>query len=114
VVAQPFSRNAAGWFEPAGPQELLSIDTWLAGLTPDTALAGPVLEKLSGRLPEGALAVEPRYWRPQAACVARLAVWLYAAGRRDDIWSLVPRYSRRSAAEEKWEKTRIKDEGSRS
>jgi tRNA threonylcarbamoyladenosine biosynthesis protein TsaB len=101
VVAQRFCRNASGWIEPAGPQELLAVNAWLAGLTPGTAAAGPILEKLSGRLPEGVSAVDAQYWHPRAAGVARLAAWLYAAGRRDDVWSLVPRYSRRSAAEEK-------------
>ncbi len=101
VVAQRFCRNASGWIEPAGPQELLAVDAWLAGLTPGTAAAGPILEKLSGRLPEGVSAVDAQYWHPRAAGVARLAAWLYAAGRRDDLWSLAPRYSRRSAAEEK-------------
>ena len=111
VVAQSFARDAAGWFQPAGPQELLPVDAWLAGLAPGTLVAGPVLQKLLDRLPAGVLAAEARYWHPRAAGVARLAAWLYAAGRRDDVWSLSPRYSRRSAAEEKWEKTRMKDEG---
>ena len=101
VVAQPFCRDAAGWIEPAGPQELLAVDAWLAGLTPGTAAAGPVLEKLVGPLPAGVSAVDAQFWHPTAASVARLAAWLYAAGRRDDLWSLAPRYSRRSAAEEK-------------
>ena len=104
VVAQPFCRDATAWFQPAGPQELLAIDAWLGGLTPGTAAAGPVLEKLAGRLPQGVLAVDAEYWHPRAACVARLAHFLYASGRRDDLWTLAPRYSRRSAAEEKAEK----------
>jgi hypothetical protein len=49
------------------------------------------------------LAADQQYWRPTAGHVARLAYRLYIAGRRDDIWNLVPRYSRRSAAEEKWD-----------
>ena len=60
-------RDAAGWFQPAGPQELLAIDAWLAGLTPGTVVAGPVLEKLLDRLPAGVAAVEARYWHPRAA-----------------------------------------------
>ena len=104
VAAQPFRRGAEGWMEPAGPQELLPIDAWLAGLTPGTAVAGPILEKLAHRLPNGVLVLDAQYWRPRAAGVARLASRLFAAGRCDDVWSLVPRYSRRSAAEEKREK----------
>jgi tRNA threonylcarbamoyladenosine biosynthesis protein TsaB len=104
VVAQRFSRQAESWLQPAGPQELLPIDAWLSGLAPGTFVAGPVLEKLGGRLPEGVAAVAPEFWRPTAAEVARLAARQYAAGRRDDLWSLVPRYSRRSAAEERKDK----------
>ena len=111
VVAQAFARDADGWFQPAGPQELLAIDAWLAGLSTGTLVAGPVLQKLLDRLPAGVAAAEARYWHPRAAGVARLAAWLYAAGRRDDVWSLSPRYSRRSAAEEKWDKIRMKDKG---
>jgi tRNA threonylcarbamoyladenosine biosynthesis protein TsaB len=109
VVAQRFCRDAEMRLAPAGPQELLPVDAWLNGLTSGTAVAGPVLEKLRERLPSGVSAVDPRFWRPTAAEVARLAARHYAAGRRDDLWSLVPRYSRPSAAEEKWNKARTKD-----
>lgn len=104
VAAQLFRRNAEDWMEPAGPQQLLSIDAWLAELAPGAAVAGPILEKLLSRLPDGVLALDSQFWRPRAGGVARLASRLFAAGRCDDVWSLVPRYSRRSAAEEKREK----------
>ena len=101
VVAQAFCRNADGWFEPGGPQELLAVEAWFQRLQPGSAVAGPVLGKLADRLPEGISAVDPQYWPPRAAQVAHLAALLHAAGRRDDVWSLLPRYSRRSGAEEK-------------
>ena len=107
VVAQRFVRDPDAWLKPAGPQELLPVEAWLEGLTPEIRVAGPVLEKLVGRLPAGVSAVDANFWRPTATQVARLAARLDAAGQRDDLWSLVPRYSRRSAAEEK---IRIKDE----
>jgi hypothetical protein len=77
------------------------VDAWLAGLPKGTVVAGPVLEKLKERLPDTLEVVSPEFWHPTAASVARLAARDYAAGRRDDLWQLVPRYSRRSAAEEK-------------
>ncbi len=43
-----FARDAAGWFQPAGPQELLAIDAWLAGLTPGTAGRRPGFGKAFG------------------------------------------------------------------
>ncbi len=114
----PWTPSAATWlpsrlpatqpagFSPPGRKNCLPVDAWLAGLPPGTLVAGPVLQKLLDRLPVGVTAAEARFWHPRAAGVARLAAWLYAAGRRDDVWSLSPRYSRRSAAEEKWDKTR--------
>jgi len=104
VVAGNFRRGTEGWFEPVGASEMVAIDVWLAGLAPGAFVSGPILKKLIDRLPPGVTALEPEYWRPTAGNVARLAAHLYAAGQRDDLWSLVPRYSRRAAAEEKWER----------
>jgi tRNA threonylcarbamoyladenosine biosynthesis protein TsaB len=97
VVTQSFARDRDDWLQPAGAARLLAAETWLGGLAAGTVITGPVLRKLAGRVPD------PQYWPPKAAAVARLAERLYAAGRRDDLWGLVPRYFRRSAAEEKWQ-----------
>ena len=101
VVAGSFRRGDGGWFEPVAAAELVAIDTWLGRLAPGTVISGPVLRKLADRVPAQVTLLDPQYWRPKAATVARLAGRDYAAGRRDDLWKLVPRYSRRSAAEEK-------------
>jgi tRNA threonylcarbamoyladenosine biosynthesis protein TsaB len=103
VVAGSFRRGTDGWFQPDGPQQLVDAEAWLRGLPAGSLISGPVLQKLIGLLPPGVQALEPGCWDPRAGNVARLAAHLYAAGRRDDLWGLVPRYSRRSAAEEKWE-----------
>jgi tRNA threonylcarbamoyl adenosine modification protein YeaZ len=66
-------------------------------------VTGPGLARLLDRLPPGVEVLPERLWRPRAAVVGRLAVRYHAEGRRDDLWKLVPRYYRRSAAEEKWE-----------
>jgi tRNA threonylcarbamoyladenosine biosynthesis protein TsaB len=104
VVAGTFRRGPDTWLDPAGPSQLLPAAAWLAGLAPGTTIAGPVLKKLQDRLPPGVTALEPNYWHPTAANVARLAVHLRAAGRRDDLWGLLPHYSRRAAAEEQWDR----------
>ncbi len=101
VVAQSFRRTDDGPFQPTGDEALVDADVWLASLTPGTFVAGPVLHKLADRLPDQITALPPEFWPPKAATVARLALTLHAAGRRDDLWKLTPRYSRRSAAEEK-------------
>ena len=89
----------------------LDIDAWLALLAPGTVLCGPILRKIADRVPEGVTMLDPQYWAPSAAVLAKLAEHHHAAGRRDDLWKLAPRYSRRSAAEEKWE---AKQKGERS
>ena len=91
-----------GWERRAS--ELLPLDQWLAGLPPGFAVSGPVLEKWTAPLPEGLTMLDRQLWRPTAANVARLAHRDYLAGRRDDLWNLLPLYSRPSAAEEKWGK----------
>ncbi|MBN2473434.1 MAG: tRNA (adenosine(37)-N6)-threonylcarbamoyltransferase complex dimerization subunit type 1 TsaB [Pirellulales bacterium] len=103
VVAQSFRRNDAGRLCPEAAARLLDIDTWLAAIQPDTVVSGPVLQKLAGRVPEHVMVLERQYREPRAAALAQLAARDYAAGRRDDIWSLSPHYCRRSAAEEKAE-----------
>jgi tRNA threonylcarbamoyladenosine biosynthesis protein TsaB len=105
IVAGSFARSEDGWFRPIDKQRLISIDQWLADLRPGMAVTGPILNKLQSRLPPDIMVLDERYWHPRAAQVARLAARDYAAGHRDDLWTLLPRYSRRSAAEEKLEKT---------
>ena len=103
VVAGSFRRTADAWLTPESPTRLVDVEDWLAGLAEGTILSGPVLRKLIGRLPQRLVPLDPQYWPPTAASVARLAQRCYAAGRPGDLWTLAPRYSRPSAAEEKWE-----------
>jgi tRNA threonylcarbamoyladenosine biosynthesis protein TsaB len=103
VVSQSFARHPDGSFEPRGPEELVSAETWLARLVPGTVATGPGLAKLVDRLPSGIKTLERRLWPPTAGAIGRLACRDYRLGRRDDLWKLVPHYCRRSAAEEKWD-----------
>ena len=112
VVAGAFERDAQGWPVATAEPQLLDIDAWLARLAPGTVLCGPILRKIADRVPEGVTMLDPQYWAPSAAVLAKLAERHYAAGRRDDLWKLVPRYSRRSAAEEKWEEKRKRERSS--
>jgi tRNA threonylcarbamoyladenosine biosynthesis protein TsaB len=103
IVVGDFARSPDGWFRPVGPQRLLQIESWIKE-GKQSAVVGPILKKLQSKLPADIMILEERYWTPRAAQVARLAARDYAAGRRDDLWTLLPRYSRRSAAEEKLDK----------
>jgi tRNA threonylcarbamoyladenosine biosynthesis protein TsaB len=108
VVAAWFQRGPDGWFEQLRPSQLIKADVWLNDLPQGTHVSGPILQKLASSVPECLRILDRQYWAPSAASVARLAAHQYAAGRRDDVWTLLPRYCRRSAAEEKWD---ARDEG---
>jgi tRNA threonylcarbamoyladenosine biosynthesis protein TsaB len=81
--------------------QIVDIDIWLGELNEGTWVSGPVLSRLADRLPAHARLVDSRYWQPTAAAVGRLAWRHFLAGRRDEVWQLVPLYLRQSAAEEK-------------
>jgi tRNA threonylcarbamoyladenosine biosynthesis protein TsaB len=100
VVAGMFVRGPEGEFVLESPARLVEIDTWLAELPPGCVVSGPMVTKLEPRLPACVTPMAVAFRRPVAANVARLAFRRYAEGQRDDLWSLVPHYSRRSAAEE--------------
>ena len=102
VVAQSFHRGPDGWPEPLADERLMPREEWLGQVPPGVFLSGPMLRKVPS-LPAGVQVLERAFWDPSAAAVGRLAARLYRAGRRDDLWAMVPRYSRRAAAEEKWE-----------
>ena len=101
VFAGKFARGADGRFEWEGDTEVLGIEAWLARLTSESRVSGPMLSKLLPRLPKGVEAVDQACWSPTAAAVGRLAARFHAVGRRDDLWTLAPLYFRASAAEEK-------------
>jgi tRNA threonylcarbamoyladenosine biosynthesis protein TsaB len=101
VFAAEFVRGAAGDFNWARETAIVDNNQWLAKLDPAVALSGPGLEKLIARLPANISVVGREQWQPRAATVGRLGWRFYQAGRRDDVWRLVPQYFRRSAAEEK-------------
>ena len=78
------------------------FDAWLSSLEAGTHLSGPILRRYISRIPSHLSCLAPELWTPTAAQLGRLAARDWAAGRRDDLWSLAPVYSRSSAAEEKW------------
>ncbi len=101
VFAAEFQRDSAGELVPQSGPAIIDNDAWLASLEPGDWVTGPALGKLATRLPAGVNVVELNQWEPRAATVGQLGWRRYSAGQRDDLWRLVPRYYRRSAAEEK-------------
>lgn len=102
VVACLFHRGEGDWWKAVEPPQLLDAKTWLESLASGTVVTGPVLRKLADRVPAHVAVLPHEFWVPTAAAVGLLAARDYAHGKRDDVWSLAPHYSRPSAAEEKW------------
>jgi tRNA threonylcarbamoyladenosine biosynthesis protein TsaB len=103
VVARSFHRAEDGWLRACGSAKLIDARQWLCGLPAGTVITGSVLRKLVAQIPAHLTVLDEQCWFATAANLARLAHRDYLAGRRDDLWQLVPHYSRRSAAEEKWD-----------
>ncbi len=113
VIDAQRQQLVAGWFRIDGQgnvhtlraTSILDRDAWLSELTPETIVTGTGLAAARGelleRLPEGVTPADASLWEPRAATVGSLAWQEYQAGRRDDLWELVPNYHRKSAAEEK-------------
>ncbi len=87
---------------------ILGVEQWLQELVPGDVVSGPPLQKLADRLPAGVRAAAGNEWQPRAETVARLGVTAFHSGRAVDPMQLVPRYYRKSAAEEKAEQHDIK------
>ena len=60
-----------------------------------------MLSRIASKIPANVHMLAAELWRPVAGSVARLAYRQHRAGQRDDLWRLVPVYTRLSAAEEK-------------
>lgn len=98
-----FCRDAEGWPIAQFDWQVVPLQGWLEILPPGTWLAGPMLRKYLAPVPGHLRVVPSEHWAPRAAEVARLAARRYQQGGRDDLWKLLPLYSRKSHAEEKWE-----------
>jgi tRNA threonylcarbamoyladenosine biosynthesis protein TsaB len=103
VIAAQFASNGNGHWRQTGRSQIFDNDAWIASLDAETAVTGPVLQKLGPDLAVNVEIVEPERWIPRADTVAQLAWQRYQAGERHDLWSLAPVYMRKSAAEEKLE-----------
>ena len=90
----------AGWVWDK-TTEIADVTAWRNAVLPREWVTGPMLSRLATTLPAEVNVVPAASWMPLADAVGQLAWRQYAAGRRDDVWQLVPNYFRLSAAEEK-------------
>jgi tRNA A37 threonylcarbamoyladenosine modification protein TsaB len=96
-----------GWQDRSGdlPEtRILGVEQWVQELVPGDVVCGPPLQKLVDRLPAGVSVVDEESWKPQAEAAGRLGIASYQSGQLVDAMQLVPRYFRKSAAEEKAER----------
>ncbi|MCS7238674.1 MAG: tRNA (adenosine(37)-N6)-threonylcarbamoyltransferase complex dimerization subunit type 1 TsaB [Thermoguttaceae bacterium] len=101
VVAGSFRRNAAGRFQLQERAHLVRFDQWVRSLPEGAFLTGPALARYPVPEDHAVAILPPELWYPRASTAGKLA-WLYwQEGRRDDLWTLLPRYARLSYAEEK-------------
>lgn len=96
-----YRRNAPFNHALVQPPSIVPAVDWLAGLNREVLVAGPALEKLASQLPAGQRTAPREAWYPAARTVARLAAEKHTAGEQGDVWSVVPLYLRKSAAEER-------------
>ncbi len=111
VVACEFRRDGRSDLARSTPSALLDAGAWLGGLPRSAWVSGPALRRYADLAPSHVRMLPQNFWAPSATQVGRVAARDWTAGRRDDLWSLSPVYSRRSAAEEKWQRSQAEPSG---
>jgi tRNA threonylcarbamoyladenosine biosynthesis protein TsaB len=104
LFAASLQRTATGTWTGAEQTRVATRQNWAQGLAPSAVVSGPPLAALQAALPAGTAVLPAELWMPQASAVGRLGAARFAAGERSDVFALVPRYFRRTAAEEQWER----------
>jgi tRNA threonylcarbamoyladenosine biosynthesis protein TsaB len=91
--------------ECARESQIEPLATWAGRLEPGTLVLGPGLESTAIRLqvPPELLAADTGMNYPDGRRLLDILDREWAAGRRENMWLVEPRYLRRSAAEEKWD-----------
>jgi len=99
-----YDRDRAGsWVPEAGP-EILSAESWIAGLQAQDTVSGPGVDKLAGLIGGRCRILAAEFRVPQAAWIARLGIRAAEVGATSDLWAVEPLYLGRSSAEVQWEK----------
>lgn len=95
--------RAHGELTRSRPTRIEPAESWIAGLAAGAVVTGPGLTRYASQLGSAVIALESRLWTPTAAVVGQMGRRAFLAGERTSPFELVPRYFRRSAAEEKAE-----------
>jgi tRNA threonylcarbamoyladenosine biosynthesis protein TsaB len=103
VVAAVLRQAACGHLETIRTPKRISVTDWWnhAEKYDDVLFTGPALERWQAKVPPHIVLAEESDWYPKASAAGILAAEQGTSATRDDVWSLLPIYSRQSAAEEK-------------
>jgi tRNA threonylcarbamoyladenosine biosynthesis protein TsaB len=91
------------WNAPAEVQ-VVDRDAWLDQLAAAEAVSGPWLECSAVGMRPDVTIVDRQFWMPRADMVGRLGHAQFLAAGHDDLFQLSPRYFRRAAAEDQWQR----------
>ena len=101
LFARCYEAKDSNTYLPIDRTSVVDQSSLLALLGPGDAVTGRGISSLVGNLPSTVVTVDETKWNPVAATVAEVANRKLADSGPDDLWSLVPEYYRKSAAEEK-------------
>ena len=103
VVAAILRLTTDGRIETVREPELISVADWWkhAEQYDDVLFTGPALERWGTKAPAHLVLADESDWFPKASIAGKLAFERMLLEQFDDVWSLLPIYSRLSAAEEK-------------
>ena len=107
VVAAVLRQTASGNLETINEPKIITVGDWWkhAEQYEDVLFTGPALERWREKAPSHLIMAEESDWFPKASIAGKLAAERITTKTFteafDDMWSLLPIYSRLSAAEEK-------------
>lgn len=99
IVTQTFAFGEGTW-TPTDAMRLADWGMWLENLPAETYVTGPLLSRKAKHLADRNL-VDARYWNLDPAVLGRVAYDKIQNGAEDELWTLLPFYSRLAAAEER-------------
>jgi tRNA threonylcarbamoyladenosine biosynthesis protein TsaB len=102
VFEARYQRRTPGDWERLSDIQIVPLTSIAPNPHPAGRFSGPPLAKRPDLIAAGVCLPES-HWSPRAEVVARLGEHAALRGATTDLWSLEPLYTRKSAAEEKWD-----------
>jgi tRNA threonylcarbamoyladenosine biosynthesis protein TsaB len=104
LITATYARNAEGsWVSQSG-MNVVSAESWLAGLQAQDTVSGPGVDKVAALIADRCRVLDAEFRIPRAVWIAHLGVQAADAGTTNDFWAVEPLYFGRSSAEVQWEK----------